>query len=136
MEIYIIIIERKDKHMKNKSDSENFKSIKRFYLNMNHNDFLMEFIETSAKVKIWKSLLYIAPFIILFGIVVISKNLLYILDIMNCSQQVYYIYGMIVLGIAIMTFIFIRWIIGEYFNLTWKKAFMIEIKNLRKTRGE
>ena len=118
--------------MKNKNNLESFKTKKRFYLNMDSNDFLMEYIETTAKVKIWKSLLYIAPFIILFGIVVISKNSLYILDIMNCSQQVYYIYGMIVLGIAIVTFIFIRWIIGEYFNLTWKKAFMIEIKNLRK----
>lgn len=114
--------------MKNKSNLENFKTKKRFYLNMDFNDFLMEFIETTVKVKIWKSLLYIALPIMLVSIVVVSKNLY--------SQKANYISCIVVLGITIMTFFFIRWIIKEYYNLAWKKAFMIEIKNLRKIRGE
>lgn len=122
--------------MKNKSDLESFKTKKRFYLNMDSNDFLMEFIETSVKVKIWKSLLYIALPIILVSIVVVSKNLLNILDLMNYGQQANYISCIVVLGITIMTFFFIRWIIREYYNLTWKQTFMMEIKNLRKIRGE
>lgn len=119
--------------MKNKSNLENFKTKKRFYLNMDSNDFLMEFIETSVKVKIWKSLLYIALPIILVSIVVVSKNLSYL---MNYDQQANYISCIVVLGITIMIFFFIRWIIREYYNLTWKQTFMMEIKNLRKIRGE
>lgn len=114
--------------MKNKSNLENFITKKRFYLNMDSNDFLMEFIEITVKVKIWKSLLYIALPIILVSLVVVSKNLY--------GQQANYISCIVILGITIITFFFIRWIIREYYNLTWKKTFMVEIKNLRKIRGE